>query len=66
MDEIIAWTHINIPQNVFSGETHEDWYPLNGKQGDGLEGMVNLVLSYTVSVIDVVDYFFFGNYIFFA
>lgn len=49
MDELIAWTQIVIPQQVFSGETHEDWYPLNGKQGEGLEGMVNLVLSYSVS-----------------
>lgn len=47
MDELIAWTHINIPQLVFNGETHENWYPLNGKQGEGVEGMVNLVLSYT-------------------
>ncbi|KAG6461470.1 toll-interacting protein [Manduca sexta] len=48
MDELIAWAHINIPQAVLNGETHEDWYPLNGKQGDGLEGMINLVLSYSV------------------
>ncbi|KAM3966035.1 LOW QUALITY PROTEIN: toll-interacting protein [Aphomia sociella] len=48
MDELIAWAHITIPPAVLSGETHEDWYPLNGKQGDGLEGMINLVLSYSV------------------
>ncbi|KAI8440783.1 hypothetical protein MSG28_009111 [Choristoneura fumiferana] len=48
MDELIAWTHITIPQAVLNGETHEDWYPLNGKQGDGVEGMINLVLSYSV------------------
>ncbi|KAJ0172551.1 hypothetical protein K1T71_011690 [Dendrolimus kikuchii] len=48
MDELIAWAHINIPTAVLNGETHEDWYPLNGKQGDGLEGMINLVLSYSV------------------
>ncbi|CAH2055642.1 unnamed protein product, partial [Iphiclides podalirius] len=48
MDELIAWTHINIPQAVLNGETHENWYPLNGKQGDGKEGMINLVLSYSV------------------
>lgn len=49
MDELIAWTQISIPQIVFTGETHENWFPLNGKQGEGLEGMVNLVLSYSVS-----------------
>ncbi|XP_063831860.1 toll-interacting protein-like [Ostrinia nubilalis] len=48
MDELIAWSHITIPQAVLNGETHEDWYPLNGKQGDGVEGMINLVLSYSV------------------
>ncbi|KAL4703340.1 hypothetical protein ACJJTC_013106 [Scirpophaga incertulas] len=48
MDELIAWAHIPIPPAVLNGETHEDWYPLNGKQGDGMEGMINLVLSYCV------------------
>lgn len=51
MDELIAWTQIVIPQQVLAGETHEDWYPLNGKQGEGVEGMINLVLSYSVSQI---------------
>lgn len=50
MDELIAWTQIPIPQNVMNGETYEDWFPLSGKQGDGMEGMVNLVLSFTVSI----------------
>ena len=49
MDELIAWAHIPIPQPVLSGETHEDWFPLSGKQGEGMEGMINLVLSYSVS-----------------
>lgn len=49
MDELIAWTQINIPQQIYTGETHEDWYPLSGKQGEGVEGMINLVLSYSVS-----------------
>ncbi|XP_059061092.1 toll-interacting protein-like isoform X1 [Achroia grisella] len=48
MDELIAWVHITIPPAVLNGETHEDWYPLNGKQGDGVEGMINLVLSYSM------------------
>ncbi|CAG9855236.1 unnamed protein product [Phyllotreta striolata] len=46
MDELIAWAQISVPQQVLSGETHEDWYPLNGKQGEGVEGMINLVLTY--------------------
>lgn len=50
MDELIAWTQIQIPKQVLLGETHEEWYPLNGKQGEGVEGMINLVMSYTVSV----------------
>ncbi|CAG9766640.1 unnamed protein product [Ceutorhynchus assimilis] len=49
MDELIAWTQITIPQKVLTGETHEDWYALNGKQGEGIEGMINLVLSYNPS-----------------
>jgi hypothetical protein len=51
MDELIAWAHVPISQAVLNGETHEDWYPLSGKQGEGLEGMINLVLSYSVSNI---------------
>jgi len=48
MDELIAWTQVTIPPKVLAGETHEDWYPLNGKQGEGMEGMINLVLSCSV------------------
>ena len=51
MDELIAWAHIPIGKNVLSGETTEDWYPLTGKQGEGREGTINLVLSYTVFLI---------------
>lgn len=47
MDELIAWTQVTIPKQVMQGETHEDWYPLSGKQGEGVEGMINMVLSYS-------------------
>lgn len=46
VDELIAWAHIPIPQSVMNGETIEDWYSLCGKQGEGKEGTLNLVLSY--------------------
>ncbi|XP_003744352.1 toll-interacting protein [Galendromus occidentalis] len=47
--EKIAWAHVQIPEAVITaGETNEEWIPLNGKQGDGKEGAINLVMSYTV------------------
>ncbi|KAJ6648264.1 Toll-interacting protein [Pseudolycoriella hygida] len=46
MDELIAWTDIKIPEAVLRGETHEDWHTLSGKQGEGVEGMIDLVLSF--------------------
>ncbi|CAD7086414.1 unnamed protein product [Hermetia illucens] len=51
MDELIAWAEIPIPEKVLRGETHEDWYPLSGKQGDGLEGSIDLVLSFSTQSI---------------
>lgn len=49
VDEMIAWAQITIPPKVLSGETHEDWYALTGKLGEGLEGTIHLVMSYSVS-----------------
>jgi len=46
MDDRVAWTHITIPDRVMTGETVDDWFPLNGKLGDKMEGTINLVLSY--------------------
>ena len=48
MDERIAWGLIPIKEEVFAGETLEDWYALSGKQGEDKEGMLNLVFSYRV------------------
>jgi len=45
-DERIAWNLIRIPERVIQGETVDDWYPLSGKQGEGAEGQINLIISY--------------------
>lgn len=54
MDELIAWAQVPIPASVFAGQTHEEWFPLSGKQGEGQEGAINLVLSYSVSYAIVI------------
>jgi hypothetical protein len=48
VDELIAHATISIPEEIFKGETVEEWYNLNGKQGDGKEGQILLVFSFMV------------------
>lgn len=39
---------MKIPEAVIErGETHEDWFALDGKCGAQKEGMIDLVLSFT-------------------
>ncbi|CAL8076499.1 unnamed protein product [Calicophoron daubneyi] len=44
-DSKIAWTTIPLPQGIFEGEVVEAWYELSGKQGQDLEGAINLSLK---------------------
>lgn len=46
----MAWAHVTIPEVALSGDTVDDWYPLNGKLGEGKEGMINVIFSFTVSL----------------
>lgn len=47
---MIAWTLFKIPEAALNGETIEELVSLNGKQGDGKEGTILLVVSFTVSL----------------
>lgn len=50
MDEKIAWGIIPIKEECFQGQTVDEWYPLTGKQGDGKEGMIQIIIQYKKGV----------------
>nr|CAD2190519.1 unnamed protein product [Meloidogyne enterolobii] len=46
-DELVAWAHIILPQGIFNREVIDEWYQLSGPQGEGKEGVINLVVSFS-------------------
>uniref|UniRef100_A0A7M5WK70 Toll-interacting protein n=2 Tax=Clytia hemisphaerica TaxID=252671 RepID=A0A7M5WK70_9CNID len=46
MDEKVAWGMIKIKPEVLEGQTDDEWHALTGKQGDGKEGMVQIIMQY--------------------
>ena len=48
-DELIAWTSIKIPKEVIQDhKTLDECYSLSGKQGEGKEGTIHVIISYDV------------------
>jgi len=45
-DECVGWAHVILPEGIFNNETIDDWYSLSGPQGEGKEGVINLVMSF--------------------
>ena len=51
LDDRVAWAYYQFPSDMFSGETVEEWVALSGKQGEGQEGNINIILSFTVRTV---------------
>ena len=49
LDDRIAWAHYEFTDELLNGDTVEEWINLSGKQGDDKEGVINVILSFTVS-----------------
>ena len=49
LDDRIAWAHYEFTDELLNGETVEEWITLSGKQGDDKEGVINVILSFSVS-----------------
>lgn len=45
MDELVAYSHIELPDALFQNHLVDEWFQLSGKQGDNKEGSIHLVLS---------------------
>lgn len=53
LDDRVAWGYYEFSEDLFNHETVEEWIPLTGKQGDEKEGNVNVILSLSVSPVEL-------------
>ena len=49
LDDRVAWAYLEFREDLFNGEVVEEWVALNGKQGEGHEGNINVILSFTAT-----------------
>ena len=56
MDDRIAWAHYEFTEELMNGDTVEEWITLSGRQGDDKEGVLNVILSFSVSLLNVYYY----------
>lgn len=63
MDELIGYGQISLPDQVFCGESVDEWFPLSGKQGENKEGSIHLIFTLVVSLYRKEVAFFFGLFI---
>ncbi len=52
LDDRVAWAYYEFHEDLFKGETVEDWVPLSGKMGEGQEGNINVILSLQASTVE--------------
>ncbi|KAF2355567.1 C2 domain [Trinorchestia longiramus] len=50
-DERIAWVTVPLPQNIMRRGIHDRTYNLSGRIGDGLEGTIQIIMSYEKGVV---------------
>lgn len=57
-DERIAHAEYVIPDEALQGKFIDTWIPLNGKQGEGKEGSINITVYITVRRISLIHFSF--------
>lgn len=48
LDDRVAWAYYEFHEDLFKGETVEEWVALSGKMGEGQEGNMNIILTMQV------------------